>query len=167
MFARTAKEFVDIENSPVLFEKLKRYVSTNCWINDIDARNPFDKFSGIQRNYFDYVLCTSATLGNFEQKEEQSLPSFRQVAHNMQTATKKGGLVIISAYSENAAPIQQENYRRLGLTGIVDDGQAIRTDEGLYSRRFSEAELADLVVPNTKYTIIKLSPYNNTLLIRT
>ncbi|MEW5996970.1 MAG: class I SAM-dependent methyltransferase [Candidatus Micrarchaeota archaeon] len=86
---------------------------------------------------FDYVLCLDNSFGNMPGIE---LGVLREMARTC----KKGGEVIVSVFSENAGDVQAENYGRIGLKGIRDDGKAVHTDEGFYSRRFTKKELIEL-----------------------
>ncbi len=56
---------------------------------------------------------------------------------------KIGGEIILSTYSENSAPYQIENYERIGLKNPHVIGNAVHTDDGFYSRRFSKKELLE------------------------
>ena len=103
---------------------------------------------------FDYALCLGATFGNMPGIEQQVLREMKRVSN-------LGGEVIISVFSEEAKDSQIENYKRLGLKGITDDGVAVHTDEGFYSRRFARNDLVELFEnAGLKPTIIKLCPIN-------
>ncbi|MEI6850323.1 MAG: class I SAM-dependent methyltransferase, partial [archaeon] len=105
-------------------------------------------------NAFDFVLCLDASFGNMPNIEEQVLKEMKRVC-------KIGGTLIISVFSENAKKAQMENYKRIGLTNIKDDGIAVHTSEGLYSRRFSKNELDELFFKiSLKCKISKLSKIN-------
>ena len=86
---------------------------------------------------FDYVVCLDASFGNMPKME-------KQVLKNMKNCCKKEGKIIISTYSENAKKAQEDNYNGLGFKIINDDGKAIHTKEGFYSRRFTKQELKEL-----------------------
>ena len=90
-----------------------------------------------EENTFDYVVCLDNSFGNMPNIELDVLKEMVKVC-------KIGGEVIISVFSENASPVQIENYQRIGLTNITDDGTAIHTQEGFYSRRFTKQELTEL-----------------------
>lgn len=101
---------------------------------------------------FDAVLCLDATFGNMPGIEEEVIAQMIRVC-------KRGGEVIISVFSEEAKDVQIVNYNRIGLTGIQDDGCAIHTAEGFYSRRFSKDELRRLF-RGLDCKVIKICPIN-------
>lgn len=113
------------------------------------AQKRFEKLTGIELAVmraenmaftdarFDYVLCLDATFGNMPYLEEK-------VMKEMSRVVKQSGEVVVSVFSENAKELQLENYKRVGLTGIKDDGIAVHSDEGLYSRRFTKQQLRNL-----------------------
>ncbi len=88
---------------------------------------------------FALSLCMNCTLGNMPNIE-------KTVVEEMVRVTKSGGKVIIRIFADTEAVrlAQYENYNRLGLTNIRDNGSAITTDEGFYSRRFNKTELQEL-----------------------
>lgn len=86
---------------------------------------------------FDYVLCLDASFGNMPGIEVKVLKEMARLA-------KSGGQVIVSVFSEAAKDAQLENYRRVGLTDLTDDGTAVRSAEGFYSRRFTKEQLQTL-----------------------
>ena len=65
------------------------------------------------------------------------------VIHEMKRVTKRGGKIIVRVFSddEKIRRAQHKNYRRLGFTDIHDDGCAVVTSEGFYSRRFTRKDL--------------------------
>ncbi len=98
---------------------------------------------------FDYVVCLNATLGSMINIELDVLKEMKRVC-------KKGGEIIIIVFSENAKNAQIENYKRIGLTDIKDDGKAVHTAEGHYIRRFTKKEVGSLFnEANLKCEIIK------------
>lgn len=103
---------------------------------------------------FDYAMCLGATFGNMPGIEQQ-------VLREMVRVTRPRGKVMVSVFSEEAKDSQILNYGRLGLKRITDDGAAIRTDEGFYSRRFTRDSLIELFGnAGLEPTITKLCPIN-------
>lgn len=103
---------------------------------------------------FDYVVCLDGGFGNMPNIE-------LDVLKEMKRTCKKGGEIIVSVFSEDAKEVQKENYGRIGLTGIRDDGEAIHTTEGFYSRRFTREGLMGLFNNiGLKCEIIKICPVN-------
>lgn len=88
---------------------------------------------------FDTALCMNSTLGN--------MPGIEQaVLNEMTRVVRRGGDVVarVFADTEEVRQAQYENYARLGLTNVRDIGSAVVSDEGFYSRRFSEETLREL-----------------------
>lgn len=103
---------------------------------------------------FDYVVCLDNSFGNMPNIELNVLKEMTRVC-------KKGGEVIVSVFSDNAKEVQIENYTRIGLKGIKDDGTAVHTQEGFYSRRFTKEELTKLFSQcGLKCKILKICPVN-------
>jgi ubiquinone/menaquinone biosynthesis C-methylase UbiE len=90
-------------------------------------------------NSFDISLCMNCTLGNMPGIE-------KQVIQEMIRVTKPGGRVVIRVFADTkeVRAAQYENYKRLKLMKIEDKGTAVVTEEGFYSRRFSETDIRDL-----------------------
>lgn len=90
-------------------------------------------------NMFDIVLCLNCSLGN--------MPGIvDKVLSEMVRVVKPGGLITIRVFENTEAvkEAQIQNYQRLGFTNIEDDGIAITTSEGFYSKRFTKNELLEL-----------------------
>jgi 2-polyprenyl-6-hydroxyphenyl methylase/3-demethylubiquinone-9 3-methyltransferase len=105
-------------------------------------------------NSFDYVVCLDNSFGNMPKIELGVLKEMKRVCKNQ-------GEIIISVFSENAKEVQKENYRRIGLAEIQDDGKAIHTAEGFYSRQFTKEELKSLFEKaGLNCEIIKICPVN-------
>ena len=103
---------------------------------------------------FDYVVCLDNSFGNMPKIELDVLKEMKRVCKN------RGG-IIISVFSENAREVQMENYKRVGLKGVQDDGIAIHTEEGFYSRRFTKQALRSLFEEaGLSCEIIKICPVN-------
>lgn len=103
---------------------------------------------------FDYVVCFDNSFGNMPKIELNVLKEMKRVCKN-------GGEIIISVFSENAKDVQKENYERIGLTNIQDDGTAIHTAESFYSRRFTKEELKSLFHSvGLRPKIVKICPIN-------
>lgn len=86
---------------------------------------------------FDNVVCLAQTFGN--------MPGIEiNVLREMKRVTKKGGKVIINVFSEIMKEAQAENYKRLELANVRDDGTGYHTDDGFYSRRFTREQLTEL-----------------------
>jgi ubiquinone/menaquinone biosynthesis C-methylase UbiE len=83
------------------------------------------------------------------------------VLKEMKRVTNERGQIIVSVFSENAKPTQIENYTRIGLKNVRDDGIAVHTDEGFYSRRFTKENLQSYFEAiGLTCTIIKICPIN-------
>ena len=103
---------------------------------------------------FDYVVCLDNSFGNMPNIE-------LNVIKEMVRVCKKGGEIIISVFSDNAKTVQLENYLRIGLKNIRDNGTAIYSDDGFYSRRFSEEALRGFFNKlELRCKIIKICPVN-------
>jgi ubiquinone/menaquinone biosynthesis C-methylase UbiE len=129
-----ARKVVGIDFSRSLLKRAKQNTSDlgNLQLFLMDATN-----LGFADSSFDYALCADSGFGNMPGIENQVLSEIVRV-------TKPGGQIVISVFSENAKEAQIDNYQRIGLQGIWDDGTAIHTDEGFYSRRFSRDDLSGL-----------------------
>lgn len=116
-----------------------------------------------EHSKFSYILCMGNTFGNIP-----GTLGPETALENMINLVEDDGLIIISVLSEESKEIQKEMYKRMGLKGIREvDNNSIVTAEGLYSRRYSEQELAVLATRFTsEFKVIKTSPYNNTLLLK-
>lgn len=94
---------------------------------------------GFQNDFFNTTICMNSSLGNMPGIEEK-------VLEEMVRVTKPKGTIVIRVFadSEEVKKAQFQNYQRLGMTNIKDDGRAVRTDEGFYSRRFKKEELINM-----------------------
>lgn len=88
---------------------------------------------------FEAAVCLNSSLGNMPGIEAQ-------VIKEMVRVTKPGGLIAVHVFAnvQELREAQLINYRRLNLTNIQDQGNAVTTDEGFYSRRFTERDLEEL-----------------------
>ena len=86
---------------------------------------------------FDYVLLMNNALGNMPGIE-------KKVIGQMIKAAKNGGRIFIRVFSEKAKTAQLKNYKKLGMKGIINLGNAYKTKEGFYSRRFTISEINEL-----------------------
>lgn len=151
ILAKNSKNVIGIDFSKKMIESSRENLK-NLKNVDVILMNA-DNLS-FKDNSFDYVVCLDASFGNMPKIEQKSLNEMKRVC-------KKDGEIIISVFSENAKNTQIENYRRIGLKEIKDDGNAIHTSEGLYSRRFSEPELTELFKKaRLECQIIKICPIN-------
>jgi len=133
ILGESAGQVVGIDFSQPLVAKARHRVpSKNVQILEQNA----SKMS-FGNDVFDYVMCLDATFGNMPGIENEVLLEMKRVC-------KKGGEIILSVFSEAAKNAQHANYERIGLTDIRDDGKAVTTKEGLYSRRFSKDDLMKL-----------------------
>ena len=151
ILAKNSKKVIGIDFSKNMVNLSKNNLGNhqNVIIELMDA----NKLS-FKDNSFDYVVCLDNSFGNMPKIEQE-------VINEMKRVCKIGGEIIISVFSDNAKNTQMENYQRIGLTNIKDDGQAIQTTEGLYSRRFSDLELKELFNgASLKCKIIKICPIN-------
>ncbi|MDP1884475.1 MAG: class I SAM-dependent methyltransferase [Candidatus Moranbacteria bacterium] len=104
-----------------------------------------------KNNCFDQSICLNNSLGNMPGIE-------KQVIQEMKRITKAGGKIIVRVFADNTKvrKAQHQNYRRLNFTGIRDFKQAVTTQEGFYSRRFTRKNLQDIFHNcNLKPKIIK------------
>jgi len=134
ILSENAEKVVGIDYSKRLLEEAKKRLSRkeNTKVFLMNAKNlEFNDES------FDYVVCLDNSFGNMPGIESQ-------VLKEMIRTCKSGGEIIVSVFSENAVETQIENYKRIGLKEIRDDGKAIHTKEGLYSRRFTKEDLKNL-----------------------
>lgn len=85
---------------------------------------------------FDVSLCMNSTLGNMPGIE-------KDVVAEMIRVTRKRGRIVLRVFAdtEEVRRAQHDNYARLGLHAIRDEGDAVVTEEGFYSRRFNEVSL--------------------------
>jgi ubiquinone/menaquinone biosynthesis C-methylase UbiE len=86
---------------------------------------------------FDFVVCLNASLGNMPGVEVE-------VIREMKRVVRVGGEITVTVLAENSKPAQIANYTRLGLKIAEIGKNFIITEEGLYSRRFSENDLVKL-----------------------
>ncbi|MFH1592507.1 MAG: methyltransferase domain-containing protein [Candidatus Woesearchaeota archaeon] len=129
-----AKKVIGIDYSKQLLNKAKQKLigKTNAELRLMNAKK-----LDFEDNSFDYVVCLDNTYGNMPGIEFQVLKEMVRVC-------KPKGEIIISVFSENAKDVQIENYKRIGLTNVRNKGNAIHTDEGFYSRRFTREDLMKL-----------------------
>jgi len=105
-------------------------------------------------NLFDYVLCLDNSFGNMPGIEQK-------VINEMYRVCKPGGKIIISVFSDSAKNVQIKNYNRIGLKNVRNIGDAIYTDDGFYSRRFTKKQLSRLFTKaGLKCKIISVCPVN-------
>ncbi|MFA5877769.1 MAG: class I SAM-dependent methyltransferase [Candidatus Staskawiczbacteria bacterium] len=123
---------IDFSNRMVELSKENLGAKNNVNIQLMEA----DKLT-FSDDSFDYVVCLDNSFGNMPEIELDVLKEMKRVC-------KKDGEIVISVFSENAESIQRENYKRIGLTTIQDDGTAIYTAEGFYSRRFTKEAIKSL-----------------------
>ncbi|MEK6833128.1 MAG: class I SAM-dependent methyltransferase, partial [Nanoarchaeota archaeon] len=151
IMAKKSKQLVGIDFSNRMVELSKKNLEgkENVDIQLMEA----DKLT-FNDNFFDYVVCLDNSFGNMPKIELDVLKEMKRVCKN-------GGEIIISVFSENAKDVQRENYERIGLTNIKDDGKAIHTAEGFYSRRFAKEELKSLFNnAGLEPEIVKICPIN-------
>jgi len=151
LLSKSSERVWGIDFSRTLLKKAKENLKNynNIGILEMNATNL--KFN---QESFDYCLCLDASFGNMPKIEIDVLREMKKV-------TKKGGEIIISVFSENAKDFQIKNYERIGLTNIQDDGIAVTTSEGMYSRRFSKEDLINLFRDiGMECNIIKICPIN-------
>ena len=149
--ADKADKVIGIDFSEPLLRRAKEYLKNkvNAELKLMDAQKmSFDDES------FDYVLCLDATFGNMPNIEGRVLSEMKRLVRGK-------GEVIVSVFSEKAKDSQIENYQRIGLTGLKDDGNAVSSDEGFYSRRFTKEQLYDLFTSTgLSCEIMSLCPIN-------
>lgn len=127
------RKVVGIDFSEKQIERARRYVErTPTQLAAMDASK-----LGFKDNSFDIVCCLYQTLGNMPGIEQQ-------VINEMYRVCKPNGEIITSVFSENALDAQLRNYERLQLTQVRNVENAVVTDEGFYSRRFSREDVAKL-----------------------
>jgi len=151
ILSEKAEEVIGVDFSKQLLEKAKENLEgfSNVKLQEMDAQNLL-----FANNSFNYVVCLDNTFGNMPGIEDKVISEMKRVV-------KKGGKVIISVFSDLAKGVQLENYSRIGLLGIKDTGNAVVTDNGFYSRRFSKKELEDLFESaGLKPTISSVCPVN-------
>lgn len=151
ILSKNANNVSGIDFSKSLLKKAKENLKDkkNVQILEMNAKN-----LSFKDDFFDYSLCLDASFGNMPKIEKEVLKEMKRV-------TKKEGEIIISVFSENAKEAQIENYKRIGLTDIKEDGKAIITSEGMYSRRFTKEDLLNLFKEiGMECTIIKVCSIN-------
>jgi ubiquinone/menaquinone biosynthesis C-methylase UbiE len=122
---------VGIDFSRPMLERAKLHLrEKNVELYEMNAEN-----MNFPPANFDYAVCLNATFGNMPGIEENVLQEMKRVS-------RRG--LMITAFAPEAKDTQFENYKRIGLTGITDDGTAVRTQEGFYSRRFTRDQLDQL-----------------------
>ncbi|MBW2964575.1 class I SAM-dependent methyltransferase [Candidatus Woesearchaeota archaeon] len=123
-----------IDFSRSLLDKARQQLSifNNTSLHEMDASS-----LSFSDESFRYTICMENTFGNMPGMELRVLSEMKRV-------TKKGGMIILSVFSEKARDMQVENYLMAGLTCIRDAGNAVTTNEGLFSRRFSKDEILRL-----------------------
>jgi ubiquinone/menaquinone biosynthesis C-methylase UbiE len=148
-----AKEVVGIDFSQEMILQAK---STNSVAEFylMDARK-----TSFEDDYFDWSFCLNNTLGNMPGIEQK-------VISEMHRITKPKGKIVLCVFSEEALESQLENYRRLGMNVEYNGHAVFSRKDGWYSRRFSEKELVDLVVPCGRISSLeKLCPINYFLIL--
>jgi ubiquinone/menaquinone biosynthesis C-methylase UbiE len=129
-----ARAVTGIDFSDTLLKQAKEKLAKkdNIDLHNMEAhRLKFDDCT------FRCTMCMENTFGNMPEIALDVLKEMKRV-------TKKGGQIILSVYSEAAKDMQLENYNLVKLTNITESANAIQTDEGLYSRRFTKDELKEL-----------------------
>lgn len=128
-----SEHVVGIDFSKSLLLKATERLKTK---KNVDVKFMYAEKMSFEDDSFDYVLCLDATFGNMPGIELEALKEMKRVC-------KPGGKIVISVFSEKAEHAQFENYTRIGLTNIQDNGKAIHTEEGFYSRRFTKNDLKE------------------------
>jgi ubiquinone/menaquinone biosynthesis C-methylase UbiE len=147
LFSEGASRVVGIDFSKSLLDKVRTNLNAEVYLMHAEKMT-------LPSDSFDYVLCVAATFGNMPGIE-------RDVLRQMFRVCRPGGEIILSVFSEHAASAQLEVYQNMGFSGIVDDGMAMRTNEGLYSRRFTSEQLSELLLSvDMAHTIRSLCPIN-------
>jgi len=134
--SEVSNKVVGIDFSEEQVKKALKQTSENINVN-VELMNAENM--NFKDDYFDEVLCLNCTLGN--------MPGIElRVLNEMKRVVKRGGRIIVRVFANNEKVrlAQHENYKRLGFTGIKDEGSAVITDEGFYSRRFSKDDLQKL-----------------------
>lgn len=134
IMAKKSKRLVGIDFSNRMIELSKKNLEGE---ENVDIQLMEADELAFNDGSFDYVVCLDNSFGNMPKIELDVLKEMKRVCKN-------GGEIIISVFSENAKDIQKENYERIRLTNIQDDGTAFHTAEGFYSRRFTKEELKSL-----------------------
>ena len=135
IIARRATHVVGIDFSPMQLTKAELYLEglDNVAYFSMDADN-----LGLEENRFDTTVCLNSSLSNMPGIETTVIAEMKRV-------TKPGGKIILTVLAENAEKAQIANYQRLGLSIANVDNNCIITAEGLYSRRFSEDDLHQIM----------------------
>lgn len=143
--ARDAKSVTGIDFSDLQLSQASEEIST---ISNARILKMHAEALEFPDKSFDVALCMNSTLGNMPGIE-------REVVHEMIRVTRKGGEVVLRVFAdtEEVRQAQYENYARLGLTNVHNEGSTVVSDEGFYSRRFNEEDLKALfadsgLVPN-------------------
>jgi len=83
---------------------------------------------------FDYVICMTNTFGNFGGYQKEALGEMKRVCKN-------DGRIIVSVYSQDSVEPRRRSYEEVGLKDIRIEGNAITTEEGLFSECFTRDRL--------------------------
>lgn len=151
VLAPKSKKITGIDFSEPLLMRAKKNLSKtkNAKLLLMDGKK-----IDLPQNSYDYVLCLDSSFGNMPGIELRVIKQMKKIC-------KKDGEIIISVFSQNAKKAQIQNYKRIGLKNITNNGKAIHTAEGFYSRRFSKKDLKEIFASvGLKCKITKICPIN-------
>lgn len=134
--SKISKNVIGIDFSETQLSEARKKVGH---LPNVELHNMHAEQLGFPNDTFDVVVCLNSSLGNMPGIETEVVKEMVRVA-------KPGGLIVVHVFANTPAlkEAQFANYRRLNLVNIQDHGDAVVTDEGFYSRRFSKQDLEEL-----------------------
>ena len=133
ILSRKARKAIGIDSSALMIEKAEKYLintkDTEVFLADAE-KMPFES------NCFDFVICTTNTFGNFLNQ--------RNVLKEMKRVLKPEGKMFFGVFSDKAAALQLEYYRKNNFQISKITKNAIHLFPDLKSERFSKQKLAKI-----------------------
>lgn len=136
--APLAHKVIGIDNSQLQLEDSKKLLSSH---SNVELRLMGGKNILFKDSSFDTVLMLFNLLGNLSEKDKI------KILKEVKRVTKNGGNILVSVYSENAAPYQMEWYGHLGLkiASVTENFVSFRFKNiQVSAERFTKKKLTEL-----------------------
>ena len=151
ILAEKCKTVVGIDFNAQFVELAKKNVQK--WNHVAVYNDNIQNFKYLNRQ-FDCITIMDNTLGNISGTENK-IRALKSIKNHL----NETGQMFVSVYSKNAKQAQENSYQRIGLTGIMHEGNITHTNEGLSSERFSKKYIEYIMksaglIPN----VSKLTP---------
>jgi 2-polyprenyl-6-hydroxyphenyl methylase/3-demethylubiquinone-9 3-methyltransferase len=130
--AGLAKEVVGVDFNKSILRETKKNLSN---LSNVKLFCENAKKLHFLDNVFDYVICVGNTFGNFGEDKIKIIKEVKRVL-------KKGGVFLVSVYSEKALPERLKIYNKFGMNiKRIEERGKILTKEGIVTEQFSRSDL--------------------------